>query len=396
MFTLRPYQQQASDAAVEFFRDKSSKVNGVIVLPTGAGKSVVIADIISKFPDEPILIFQPNKEILEQNYKKLIAYDVLDCSIFSASMNRKDISRVTFATIRSADKHPELFDHFRMVIIDECHLCNSEDGMYRRFLKRKNRKILGLTATPFRLHSSQQRAILKVIINTTPRIFGKFLYVCQVEELLKRDYLAHLRYFDMPQLDTRRIKVNSTGRDYDEKSLKNAYVEQEFGTSVRDIVIRLLHPKTGVPRKGILVFTQFVEESMALVEQVEGVAIVTGETPKKERERILEDFKAGRIKVVTNVGVLTTGFDYPELDTIVLARPTMSLGLYYQMVGRAIRPYEGKDGWVVDLCGNISRFGNVDDILVLPDYQSQSYQVFGQVSVNGRRPILKMLTNRLM
>ena len=79
---------------------------------------------------------------------------------------------------------------------------------------------------------------------------------------------------------------------------------------------------------------------------------------------LLQGFKDGRIKVVANVGVLTTGFDYPELDTIVLARPTKSLSLYYQMVGRVIRPCQGKEGWVVDLSGNFRRFGRVEELRI--------------------------------
>jgi DNA repair protein RadD len=90
--------------------------------------------------------------------------------------------------------------------------------------------------------------------------------------------------------------------------------------------------------------------------------VVSGTTPKGEREDILQRFKSGRIKVVANVGVLTTGFDFPALSTVLLARPTMSLALYYQMVGRAIRPYPGKDAWIVDLCGNYDRFGKVEDL----------------------------------
>ena len=86
------------------------------------------------------------------------------------------------------------------------------------------------------------------------------------------------------------------------------------------------------------------------------------DTPKNDREAILTAFKAGELNVVANVGVLTTGFDFPELATVVLARPTMSLALYYQMCGRAIRPSEGKTSWVVDLCGNFRRFGRVDDL----------------------------------
>ena len=124
---------------------------------------------------------------------------------------------------------------------------------------------------------------------------------------------------------------------------------------------RLLHPKNGVTRKGILVFTKFVEESEALCRAIPSCAYLTGETSKKDRERIINDFKRGKIKVLANVGILTTGFDYPALDTIVLARPTMSLALYYQMIGRIIRPYESKQGWVVDLCGNVERFGEVEN-----------------------------------
>ena len=91
--------------------------------------------------------------------------------------------------------------------------------------------------------------------------------------------------------------------------------------------------------------------------------MVPGETTKANRETTLRLFKEGKIPVVVNVGVITTGFDYPELDTIVMARPTMSLALWYQIVGRAIRPHPDKvSGWVVDLCGNIKRFGEVKDL----------------------------------
>jgi DNA repair protein RadD len=102
--------------------------------------------------------------------------------------------------------------------------------------------------------------------------------------------------------------------------------------------------------------------------------MVSGDTPKADRERILSNFKSGKTKVVVNVGVLTTGFDYPELDTVVIARPTKSLALYYQMIGRAIRPFPGKNGWAVDLCGNIKRFGKVDD-LTLEEPKSNQWQV---------------------
>ena len=124
-----------------------------------------------------------------------------------------------------------------------------------------------------------------------------------------------------------------------------------------------MNPKSGVKRKGILVFTRFLKEAERLAKSIPGTAIVSGDTHKASREMILRQFKAGEVPVVANVGVLTTGFDYPELDTIVMARPTMSLALWYQIVGRAIRPHPGKEaGWIVDLCGNLKRFGEVKDL----------------------------------
>ena len=141
------------------------------------------------------------------------------------------------------------------------------------------------------------------------------------------------------------------------------YERVDFYGFLVHIVRRLMAPKSGIRRKGILVFTRFLKEAKQLTWSIPGAAIVSGDTPKAERERILEAFKRGEIPVVANVGVLTTGFDYPELDTVVMARPTMSLALYYQIVGRCIRPHPSKESaWFVDLCGNIKRFGEVKDL----------------------------------
>ena len=175
-YKLRDYQQQASDAAIRFFSDKTKKRNAIEVLPTGAGKSLVIADIASRLEGHT-LVFQPSKEILEQNYMKLCSYGVLDCSIYSASFGRKEISRVTFATIGSVKNHPELFQHFRNIIIDECHLVNPKEGMYKEFLTMLRCKVLGLTATPYRLCSSRDfGSMLKFITRTRPCVFSYVIY----------------------------------------------------------------------------------------------------------------------------------------------------------------------------------------------------------------------------
>lgn len=384
MYKLRDYQQKASDAAVSFFNNKAKKTNAIMVLPTGSGKSLIIADIAARL-DGHTLVFQPSKEILEQNFKKLCSYGILDCSIYSASFNSKEISRITFATIGSVKNQPELFTHFKNIIVDECHLVNPKEGMYKKFFEVVNCKILGLTATPYRLSSSQEfGAMLKFITRTRPAIFKEVIYHVQVSTLLDMGYLSKLNYYPMNPTgwNELNLKVNTTGADYTDRSVQREYERIDFYSFLVHIVQRLVNnQKTGIKRKGILVFTRFLKEAERLTYSISGCAIVSGDTPKGEREKILEAFKAGEISVVANVGVLVCGFDYPELDTIVLARPTMSLALYYQIVGRAIRPHKDKEtAWFVDLCGNINRFGKVEDLRLF-DSGNGKWAVFS----NGRQ-----------
>jgi DNA repair protein RadD len=393
-FKLRDYQQKASDAAVYFFNNKAKKTNAIMVLPTGSGKSLIIADIAARL-DGHTLVFQPSKEILEQNFKKLCSYGILDCSIYSASFNSKEISRITFATIGSVKNHPELFTHFKNIIVDECHLVNPKEGMYKDFFDAVKCKVLGLTATPYRLSSSRDfGSMLKFITRTKPHVFSEVIYYVQVSTLLNMGYLAKLNYYPMDkelkkynggEFKECNLKRNSTGADYTDESVKEEYERINFYGFLTSIVKRLLdNQKTGAKRNGILVFTRFMKEAQRLANSIPGCAVISGDvkiTPKAERERILSAFKSGQIKVLANVGVLTTGFDYPELDTVVMARPTMSLAMWYQIVGRAIRPHPNKEaGWIVDLCGNINRFGYVEN-LKLVDGGNGKWAVFS----NGRQ-----------
>lgn len=358
MYELRDYQKAAVDAAVNFF-STGVKRNGIIVLPTGSGKSLVIANIAHKL-NAPVLIFQPSKEILEQNFEKLCSYGILDVGIFSASFGRKEVSKITFATIGSVKSYKDHFRRFRYVIIDECHYVNAEAGIYKDFIETLQCKVLGLTATPYRLYSNRSYgSMLRFLTRTNPRVFNDIIYQVQVRTLLDRGYLAPMNYYQMNVVDTNRLKVNSTGADYTDASVRRYYKEIKFNDSLENIVQRLLV----AGRTSILVFTRFIEESEYLARSLGSqAAVVSSETSKSDREAILRAFKEKKIAVVANVGVLTTGFDFPELSTIVLARPTMSLALYYQMCGRAIRPYQDKVSWIVDLCGNYKRFGRVDDL----------------------------------
>lgn len=363
-FELRPYQQQASRKAVEFFLDEKRNYNAFECLPTGAGKSLVIADIAAHLNDK-VIVLSPTKEILEQNYKKYCSYGFDNASIYSASFNSKEINTVTFATIGSVKNKSELFNEFRYIIVDECHLVKPDEGMYKSFFQQLRCKVLGLTATPYRLASYQDYgSILKFLTRTRDKIFKEMIYYVQINEMVTNGYLARPNYFSCkpPQWCEGNLQLNSTCRDYTEKSVTQEYERVDLYGWLVSVVKRLLHPKRGGERKGILVFTRFVKEAQMLASAIPCCEMVCGETPAKERDAIIERFKSGETKVLVNSQVLTVGFDYPALDTVVMARPTRSLAQYYQILGRILRPYEGKDAWFVDLCGTFDLFGKVEEM----------------------------------
>lgn len=252
------------------------------------------------------------------------------------------------------------------ILVHNCHAVNAEAGMYEEVLSHMGVPVVGMTATPYRLgrvfdDRGNTRSILKFLTRTRPRIFDKVIYHVQNKELFDAGYLAKLRYYEVKAVNRALLRTNSTGADYTDQSVRQAYKDSGFHLKLAQVVNRLFHPEVG--RKNCLVFTRFTEEARWLVQQVPGSAIVTAETPANERDRIINAFRTGRIRCVANVGILTTGFDYPELEAVVMARPTMSLSLWYQVVGRGVRPHPDKaDCMVVDMCGNLPMFGKVEDL----------------------------------
>jgi DNA repair protein RadD len=372
-YQLRSYQREAVDRGVAYLTNPALRGrNGIIVAPTGSGKSLIIAGIATALPG-PCVVFQPTREILQQNAAKLAAYGYKP-ALYSASVGRKEIGTITLATIGSVVHHLEAFRQFPYVLIDECHLVNPKTieqadgskvgGMYREFLVGlEQARILGLTATPFRLASNSYGSILRFLTRTRPRIFRDVVHVTQVRELLDAGYLAPVEYRQRPVIKRERLRLNSTGADYTDASVQLAFREVGFESKLQREVESLL----AAGRRNVLVFTRFVAEAEQLAKAIPGAAVVTGETPMRERARILEDFKAGRTKVCSNVSVLSVGFDFPELETVVLASPTVSLARYYQEVGRAIRPSPGKaSALVVDLVGLVEQFGRVEDLVLEP------------------------------
>jgi DNA repair protein RadD len=376
-FQLRPYQSESINLSVEFLKGNSTD-NALVILPTGSGKSVVIAKILEPLEGKTIVL-QPSKEILEQNYEKFSNYG--KASIYSASAGEKRIDKVTFCTIGSVINKKHLFKGLENILIDECHLVNSDAGMYNEFIKAfPNAKVLGLTATPYRLEQVSTGPQLTFLTRSTPRIFNRVLYYVQNDVLFNAGFLAQLEYYNFDVIDRSKLELNSSGTDFTQTSLRRYYKSIDMPSRIVKTATTILSK-----RKNILIFCSLIEEAKAVQKRIPGSAILTGETKKEERERILSQFKKGVIKCLINVGVLTTGFDYPALEAVLMARSTMSLSLYYQIVGRVMRIFTYPDGtkkigWFVDMGGNINFFGKIETMQI-----KQTEESLFSIWNNGRQ-----------
>lgn len=374
-FTPRPYQAAAITAGVNHFRH--GKGNGVVVLPTGAGKSIVLAGIAHEL-GKPVVIFQPGIEIMMQNMEKMQSYGYFP-TIFSASAGQKQVSEITFATIGSAANKPDLFKGFGHVIVDECHLAHgkvstraTETGttMYKKFLDHiGNPPMVGLSATPWRLASNSFGSENRFLTRMKGGLWNEVIHVTQIQELKAMGFMAELEYFYHQGIDPTQLVLNGSGSEYTEASVLAAMQAYDYEARVINMIERLLR----YGRKSILVFTPFTKQAFAIAKFLPDVsAVVTGETPKDERARIIADFKEGRTKVVLNVAVLGIGFDHPALDTVILGAPTMSLSRYYQQIGRGLRPHPSKKStFILDMVGTSKMFGKVEDFRVTKDFKGR-------------------------
>src|SRR6056297_1621526 len=223
MFVLRKYQEEAVSSGVNFLLSGSNK-HGVIVQPTGSGKSLVIANIVKQL-NAKTLVFQPSKELLEQNVTKFLSYGE-HCEIYSASAGRKKIANVTYATIGSVVKKPELFKDFKYCIVDECDLVSpDQETMYQKFFKELNLKVLGLTATPIRnkrygFPDSHTKCCM--LDRMRPRFFSEYVYITQISEMVENEYFARTKYHTF-NFDTGVLRSNTSGGAYTEQSIDRAF-----------------------------------------------------------------------------------------------------------------------------------------------------------------------------
>lgn len=360
---LRWYQSDAVSAVYKYLRECDG--NPCVVIPTGAGKTLVIAQIcrdIEAWKGRRVLVLAHVKELLEQSYSKLMQCDpTLNVGIYSAGLCRRDLHQpIIIGGIQSLYRRACDLGPVDLIIVDECHMIPDHDnGMYRTFLAdatlvNPKMRVVGLTATPFRYSSGP--------ICGPGLILSDICFEVGVRRLIDEGHLSRLRSkagHVCP--DTQRLHVRG-GEFIAQEAEELMDVAKLVETACAEIVALT------ADRKGILIFATSIAHGQHVVDQfsrAHGITcgFVTGETPRQQRDELIARFKSGVLRYLVNVNVLTTGFDAPHTDCIVLLRPTASGPLYYQMVGRGFRPSPGKtDCLVLDYGGNILRHGPVDSI----------------------------------
>ena len=364
MMELRDYQQASVDAVWAHVREHET--NPAVVLPTGSGKTHVIARLCSDAVawGGRVIVLAHVKELLEQAADKLRATAPgLPVGIFSAGLGRRDIGYpVTIAGIQSVYERAHELGPLDLVIVDEAHLIPPDgDGMYRRFLSDAraicpHQRVIGLTATPYRSGTGE-------ICGPAPEhVLNTVCHEVGVRDLIDRGFLCPLRSRAGKALaDISAVAVR--GGEFVADALQDAMDDDALvRAACADIVA------STADRRSVLLFCSGVrhcEHVVRILSSVHGVecGMVDGSTESEERDAILTRFKDGSLRYLANVNVLTTGFDAPNIDCVVMLRPTMSPGLYYQMAGRGFRIAPGKeDCLVLDFGGNVLRHGPVDAI----------------------------------
>jgi len=365
MITLRPYQEEAVQAVYRHLRDRDD--NPCVEIPTAGGKTPVLAtickDAVGRWQGR-VLILAHVKELLEQAADKLrIICPEVPFGVYSAGLKRRDTDApVIVAGIQSVYRRACELDAFDLVIIDEAHLIPPEgDGMYRTFLAETQQinpdvRVIGLTATPFRLESG--------VICAPENILNHICFKIGVKELIRDGYLCPLiTKAGRQALDTSSVHIRAG--EFIANEVEDLMDDKERVQAACDEIIQYTRN-----RSSCLVFATGVKHGKHIAEVLRSrhgaeVETVFGDTLTGVRDQVLEDFRDGRVKYLVNVNVLTTGFDAPNIDCVALVRPTLSPGLYYQMVGRGFRLHPGKENCLVlDFGGNVLRHGPIDAIRI--------------------------------
>ncbi|ERS10081.1 hypothetical protein Q673_15280 [Marinobacter sp. EN3] len=384
-FQLRPYQQEAVDATLNHFR--KSDESAVIVLPTGAGKSLVIAEL-ARLARRKILVLTHVKELVEQNHAKYQSYG-LSGGIFAAGLKRKEKHhQVTFASVQSVAANLDQFrDEYSLVIIDECHRVSGEEtSQYQRIielLRQQNDslKVLGLTATPYRLamgwiYRYHYRGFVRGSDDEQDKPFRHCIYELPLSYMINRGYLTRPELVNaaVAQYDFSTLTQDRFG-EYAEKDVNQLLSKHQRVT--RAIIEQVM--EMAAERQGVMIFAATVQHAQEIAGYLpeQETALVTGATDLRDRDQLIQRFKQRQLKYLVNVSVLTTGFDAPHVDLIAILRPTQSVSLYQQIVGRGLRLDEGKrDCLVIDYAGNHVNLHHPEVGEPKPNPNSEPVQVF--------------------
>jgi DNA repair protein RadD len=374
---LRNYQQGAIDAVYHHLRTRDD--NPCIVIPTGGGKTPIIAqlcrDVVQQWNGR-VLVLAHIKELLEQSAQTLRRCEPnLPIGVYSARLNRRDIREpVIVAGIQSVFKRACELDAFDLILVDEAHLLPPDgEGMYQTFLSEAkvvnlNVRLIGLTATPYRLKSG--------MLCGPQNLLNHVCFEIGVKELIVQGFLSPLKT-KSGRRKAEFAELHVRGGEFISSEVETLVDTDELvGAACREIAFATRD------RRSVLIFAASVahaEHVQAALQAwvAEDCAVITGETSAALRAELIDRFKGKPIpanlfgdpkpplKYLINVNVLTTGFDAPNVDCVVLLRPTASPGLYYQMVGRGFRLHPGKqDCLVLDYGDNLLRHGPVDAIQI--------------------------------
>lgn len=365
MLKLRPYQRESVDALFTYWSEKPG--SPLIVLPTGAGKSLVLGtvckELIENYPDMRILVVTHVRELILNDYKELVAiWPLAPAGIYSAGVGRRDANaQIIFGGVQTIANKADHIGHIDLVMVDEAHLMpRKSETQYGQLLAglraiNPDLKLVGLTATPYRLGEG-------LLHEGEGAIFDDICFEQPISAMIEDGYLCKpiskgmATAFDLSG-------VGKIGGDYNQGKLQAAVDKADVNKAVIDEVASY-----GGDRRAWLLFCSGVEHAFHMRDEIRSRGIsceaISGETPTAERDRILGEFRDGRIRALTNNSVLTTGTNLPIIDLVAFCRPTLSAGLYLQMAGRGLRQHPGKENCLfLDFAGVVRKHGPIDAVV---------------------------------
>ena len=353
---LYDYQKNAVASTYQYLKEKKG-VSPLIIAPTGAGKSIIIAQIIKDtYKHKRILKLTHKKDLLVQNYNKVSKIiPNIDIGFYCAGMKKKDTkTNIIFASIQSIAKNINKFKAFDLILIDEAHLINiNSESQYKKvldFLKKcnSNLKCIGLTATPYRVDCGY-------LYGQNNSFFDGVSFDIKINYLIKNNYLCNpTSIASQVNINTQSIPIKNN--KYNQKAHEMAF-SREFIKTLQEITYKTQH------RKKVIIFCSGVDHAKNVHLHMPNSEIVTGTTIN--REKILSRFLNNEFKFLINVDVLTTGFDDPAIDCVVILRAILSPSLFVQICGRGLRIAPNKkDCLILDFGHNFERHGCIDDIQV--------------------------------